>query len=226
MNVLLIAVLAIFAYCAFRGWRRGLLRILYSLISGILLMGLMAYATPHVSSYIKDNTGIYAVIQEKCTQVIRERSQEGLEGVSESGEVAGISLPEKVTSYIVGAGEDVLEQSGAYDAVGSKVADWILSEIAFFVSFLLALMVVRLIGRALRIVSRIPVIKGVNRILGVFAGLLQAFIIISLAFLFMALIAGTQLGVCCLAYIDADPFLSYLYYNNALLEICSYFIAG
>ena len=53
MNWLLLVVVGLILFCAIRGWRRGLLRILYSLISVILLIGLISYATPYISSYIK-----------------------------------------------------------------------------------------------------------------------------------------------------------------------------
>ena len=46
MNWLLLVVVGLILFCAIRGWRRGLLRILYSLISVILLIGLISYATP------------------------------------------------------------------------------------------------------------------------------------------------------------------------------------
>ena len=43
MNWLLLVVVGLILFCAIRGWRRGLLRILYSLISVILLIGLISY---------------------------------------------------------------------------------------------------------------------------------------------------------------------------------------
>ncbi len=221
MNWLLIIVLAILLFCAVRGWRRGFLRILYSLVSIILLMGLMAYATPHISNFVKENTGIYMSIQERCTEAVRERAETGIENAAEEAAVAGISLPNKVSSYIMGTGEDVLENSGVYDAIGGKAADWLLSGIAFFLALILSLIIVNAIGRILDIANKIPIIKGINRTLGIFAGLFQGFIIIWLAFLFLALLAGTSIGEMCIRFIDENFFLKYLYYHNTLLEIFS-----
>lgn len=221
MNWLLIIVLAILIFCAIRGWRRGFLRILYSLVSIILLMGLMAYAAPHISNFVKENTGIYTSIQERCTEAIQERAEAGIESSAGESTVAGISFPDKVSSYIMGTGESVLENSGVYDTIGGKAADWILSGIAFFLALIISLIVVNAIGKILDIANKIPVIKGINRTLGIFAGLLQGFIIIWLAFLFLALIAGTSGGSLCINFINESFFLKYLYYHNALLEIFS-----
>lgn len=221
MNWLLIIVLAILLFCAIRGWRRGFLRILYSLVSIILLMGLMAYATPHISNFVKENTGIYTSIEERCTEAIQERAEAGIESAAGESDVAGISLPDKVSSYIMGTGEGVLENSGVYDVIGSKAADWLLGGIAFFLALILSLIIVNAIGKILDIANKIPIIKGINRTLGIFAGFLQGFIIIWLAFLFLALIAGTSVGELCINFIDENFFLKYLYYHNALLEIFS-----
>lgn len=223
MNWILVIVLAILIFCAVRGWNRGLLRMLFSLVSVIVLIGLVAYATPHVSNFVKEHTGAYDKIQEYCTDAVQRRAESGLEdavGQTDNTHEKG-GLPDKVTSYIMGTGESVLEQSGMYEAVGSKAADVILSGIAFFITLILALILVNIIGKALDIVNKIPIIKGINRTLGIFAGVLQGFIIIWLIFMFLAMISGTSYGKICIDYIDSNPFLEYLYYNNVLLEIFS-----
>ena len=110
MNWLFWIVVAIIVFFAIRGWNRGLLRILYSLISVVLLIGLISYATPYVTSYIKENTGVYTILQERCTQALKNRGESSIEEKTseQSGntEVAGVSLPEHVTSYITDSGND------------------------------------------------------------------------------------------------------------------------
>ena len=73
MNWLFWIVVAIIVFFAIRGWNRGLLRILYSLISVVLLIGLISYSTPYVTSYIKESTGVYTLLQERCTQGVKNR---------------------------------------------------------------------------------------------------------------------------------------------------------
>ena len=170
MNWLLLVVVGLILFCAIRGWRRGLLRILYSLISVILLIGLISYATPYISSYIKNNTGIYTALEQHCIQAFQERGQSSVsQTVSGNTDVVGVALPEQVASYITNSGNNLLEQSGIYEALGRKMADWILAGVSYFVALLLAGLIVSMIGKSLRIINRIPVLKGVNRILGIFA---------------------------------------------------------
>ena len=101
---------------------------------------------------------------------------------------------------------------------------WILAGVSYFVALLLAGLIVSMIGRSLRIINRIPVLKGVNRILGIFAGAFQGLIIVWLLFLFLTLFAGTEQGQQCIAQIDQSNILSYLYYNNVLSKILTGFL--
>lgn len=227
MNWLLIVVCAIILFCAIRGWNRGLLRILYSLISVVLLIGLISYATPYISSYIKNNTGVYAALEQRCTQAFRNSGQERVSDSVDNGtSVAGVSLPEQVTSYITDSGNSLLEQTGVYDALGKKMADWILAGVSYFVALLVAGIIVSMIGRSLRIINRIPVIKGINRTLGIFAGAFQGLIFVWLLFMLLSLFAGTEEGKMLIGQIDQNSILRYLYYNNVPSRILTGFLFG
>ena len=227
MNWLLVVVGAIILFCAIRGWNRGLLRILYSLISVVLLIGLVSYATPYVSNYIKDNTGIYRVLEQRCTQAIRDNGKAKLsDNVNGGSTVAGVSLPEQVTSYITDSGNNLLDQAGVYEILGKKMADWILAGISYFVTLLIAGIIVSMIGRSLRIINRIPVIKGINRTLGIFAGAFQGLILVWLLFMLLSLFAGTEEGKMIIEQIDQSSILRYLYYNNIPSRILTGFLFG
>ncbi|MCC8028421.1 MAG: CvpA family protein [Lachnospiraceae bacterium] len=252
MNWLMIVILIIFLIFVIRGWRRGLLKMLFSVISIVILIALVAWATPHISTLIRENTGIYTAIENRCTEAIQSRVESslenglesGLESGSESGpksgpeinsenspesgsennadrssDSTGVSLPETITSYITGSGENAIAESGVYETMGSKAADWILAGASFLIALLLAILVVRIIGHALGIVNHIPILGGINRVLGLFAGGFEAFVLVSLLFLFVALIAGTGTGSTITAYIDENALLSYWYDHNVLLNL-------
>ena len=110
--------------------------------------------------------------------------------------------------------------------LGSKLADWILAGISYFIALIAAGIIVSLIGRALRIVSRIPVIKGINRTLGIFAGGFQGLLLIWLLFLLLTLFAATDIGKMCIEQINQNVVLRYLYYDNALSKILTGFLFG
>ncbi len=230
LNWLLIVVLVLFAVFIIRGWRKGLLRLLFSLVSVIVLIVVMAHATPHVSTFIREHTGLYTMVEEKCTEQIQKKMESGLENsagqTTEKAAVAGVSLPEQAAAYIVENTESMIEKTGIYQNMGSRAADLIVRGISFFVTLILAIVLLKIIDRLLGIANHIPVIKGINRTLGLFGGALEAFIIISLGFMFIAMIAGTQAGTALTEQIDQSMLLSYLYYKNPLLGLFSGFSAG
>lgn len=168
-------------------------------------------------------TGTLYTGVEKSWRIVDRRKTSEQSG---NTEVAGVSLPEHVTSYITDSGNALLDQTGVYDMLGSKLADWILAGISYFIALIAAGIIVSLIGRALRIVSRIPVIKGINRTLGIFAGGFQGLLLIWLLFLLLTLFAATDIGKMCIEQINQNAVLRYLYYDNALSKILTGFLFG
>ena len=103
------------------------------------------------------------------------------------------------------------------------MADVIVGILAFLIALLLAVIIVWIIGKATDIVNKIPVIKGINRFLGIFAGALQGFIVVWLLFMLVALISGTSIGKILISCINDSRFLYVLYENNVILEIITSF---
>ncbi len=84
MNWMLIIVIIIFLIAIFRGWRRGLLRLLFSLVSIVVLIWLFSALNPYISSFIKEHTGLYEWIEERCTQRIGDQFSSGLSFLTDS----------------------------------------------------------------------------------------------------------------------------------------------
>lgn len=68
MNWLLVVVLVILAGHTIKGYRRGLLRVLFSVASLLITVLFVAWATPYVSNFLKENTKIYQKVETKCEQ--------------------------------------------------------------------------------------------------------------------------------------------------------------
>ena len=225
MNWLLIVILVVFLLLLIHGWRKGFLRILFSLAAILVLIGLVSFATPHISGFLKEHTGIYTMLEERCAERIQTRA-EGEAETEDSGDapsessVAGISLPQKAVAYLTDGG-DAAESGSVYQTLGGRAADLILSGASFLIALILAIIIVKLIDAGLGLVNHIPVLSGINRALGLFAGIFEGFLLVSIFFLFVALIAGTDLGKLLTGYIDESKFLSFIYQKNIILKFFS-----
>ena len=233
MNWLLIIVLVIIVFSAVRGFRRGLLRVLFSLVSVVVLIGLITFATPYVSQFIADHTQIDSVISENISTKIRNSAEAAADSAinnqKEGLEAVGISLPEVLEKNVFDKGIQGAEQAvagtGIYEQAGDQMAGIIIAIVSFLIALIFACIIVWLIGKATDVVNKIPVIKGINRFLGFFAGGLEGFIIVWLFFMFVSIISGSRLGQDLIQNINNNDFLVFLYDHNAVLAIVSNFIS-
>ncbi|MBO5372825.1 MAG: CvpA family protein [Lachnospiraceae bacterium] len=236
MNGLEIVVIGIIALCAYAGYRRGFLRVIYSLMSWILVLGFVTWSTPYITEYLEEKTELKAYIQEKCLEHIEQSAEAKIEQnaleistdtqkeMSEIGIWLPESIMEKFSESSMQTAELLFEESGIYTEIADTIAHFIIEGIAFFAALLTASIVTRYLASALDLVSYLPIIKGANKMLGVAAGLLKGLIIIWLGFYIITICAASDIGNQLLAYIEESSFLPYLYNHNILLEIIMIFL--
>ena len=70
MNVLLLIIAVIFAISAWIGYKKGLVRIVASLLATLIVVFLVSLATPYVSQWIRQITPLESAIQNKMTELI------------------------------------------------------------------------------------------------------------------------------------------------------------
>lgn len=232
MNWLLIVVLLVLIAYTVRGYRRGMLRVLYSLFSLVVTILFVAWTTPYISRIIKENTQIYQKIEEKCEESIREKTQTQITEETEQDadilEEYGIKLPEALENMlsdkIQEGSDDFLESSGAYTAMAEHLAQLAVDGIAFFTALIICAILLHILGGLIDVVSMIPVLKGINRILGLAAGLLQGLIMVWLFLYLVTVIQAFPVGQELLALVQESTFLTRLYQNNLVVYFVGLFL--
>ena len=229
MNWVLIVVMLLLIWEMMRGYRRGLLRTIYSLVSWVIVLVIVTLATPHIDAYLIEHTTLYDKIEAYCETSVRENAQNKIEqqAADGSGEdpiaELGIKLPEGVWNDVLektgNVADEFLETSGGYNEVAKGVAGFIVEGISFFIALVIARIIVHLISRFLGVVSRIPVIRGINKTLGIFAGAIYGLILVWIAFYLVALGSTSELGGMIISYIYQNPLLTFLYENNFVITI-------
>ena len=240
MNWLLVVVLVILAGHTIKGYRRGFLRVLFSVASLLITVLFVAWATPYVSNFLKENTKIYQKVETKCEQKVRKDTKEQIVQKEEKStgllEEYGIRLPKSIEEKLFGnvekGADGVLETSGVYKAMAEPLAQLAVDGIAFFVSLIVCAisstppircsMIAHLIGGVLDIASELPVIKGINQVLGLGAGLLYGLLLVWLFFYFVAVMQAFPFGQSLLAMIQQSEFLTALYEDNMVAYVVQY----
>lgn len=240
MNILLIIVVAILIGCMITGYRKGFLRIVYSLIAWILVMAFVYISTPYIKEFIIENTGIDESIEAYCEETVRKPIETQVqkdtaqtvgttaEELKAAGiEELGIKLPESVIEDIIentsNTANDFLEESGAYTKLSQAMADFMLQGIAFMVAFVIGGAASVIISCVLGIVSKIPVLSGTNKTLGLLAGAIEGLLIVWTAFYFIAIFSSSEAGGILVSYIYDSAVLTFLYENNLVLTIINIF---
>lgn len=235
MNVLLIAVCIILALSVVIGFFRGFVRILFSLVSMVVLLVVVAWATPYIAQFLKHNTGIYHQLEQVCSERIYQSLEQTLHHGHEeartqnkpevSAEAFGEMLPlpqswvEEIVKNANDAAVQAVDTEGLCRQAGAYLADWILQGIAFFATYLLCSIALHLILGLLDVMSHLPVLKGVNRALGAVVGLVQGLMLVWLLLFVITIACTSQPGQLLMAEIERSEILTFLYRHNGILYL-------
>lgn len=213
INILLIIVLVILAGSVLWGIRRGFIRVVFTLAAIVLMSALVSWISPQVNDFLRENTSLHQVFTEKCTDRIQQKTEKSIEQDMPRlwSDQLAVQANEAVNS--------VLDSTGIYRETGEFIADWILKGIACVISFLVIGIVLKLIINLLDLVSKLPLLRGVNRILGAAAGLIFGLLIVWFGLFVVALACTSQWGQQALASIEKSDFLTFLYQNNGVLYL-------
>lgn len=227
MNWVLVVVLFILAISAGLGYSKGGLRIAYSLVSWVIVLVFVSWATPHVKFYLLENTVVYEKVEAHCEKIVCQSAEEQIDALQseKEAELAQLSfnIPETVWNRILektsDEAGDFLEENGVYKKVAEGLAAFVVEGIAFLITLVFAWLLVYIVSQILGIVAHIPIIKGVNRFLGLFAGAIYGLLLVWLIFYITALGGTGEMGKIIVSYIYESPFLTFLYENNLVLTL-------
>lgn len=227
MNWVLIIVLFVLAASAILGYYKGVLRIAYSLAAWVIVLVFVTWATPYIDRILTENTSIDEKLLSYCEETLRQTADTqtdtgNVESESDLAEL-GVQLPCTVLDGILQKADDTadefLEESGAYEKMAQGLAGFLMSGISFIIALVISWLIVGMLSQAIGIASKIPVIKGVNQLLGFLAGGIYGLILVWIGFYLVALTSAGETGRTIVSYIYQSPLLTYLYENNLVLTL-------
>ncbi len=134
-----------------------------------------------------------------------------------------LPIPEALRDLLLDYNNDEgyrsLGVTGFADYLVHFLATVILNVIAFVAAVILVQILLHLVIGALDILAHIPLIGGLNRLLGLILGLVQALFFLWLFFLILSMTSATQWGLQLMDMVQSSQALSALYDSNLFLEI-------
>ena len=196
-----IIVLAFVVISVAIGYKRGLLKSLFSVVSYVasIILSFMLYP---VLSQMLMKTPIYTFLEEKI-------------GKNYLGTASSEALSEgNFLSQYINKGVET-----ATNELSGAVAQLIVNVIAFILIVIICKIAIKLIGNCLNIFTKVPVIKQFNRLGGAVAGGLIGIVLLYIVF---AVIVTTSLlgsGSKVMGEIEKSHLASEMYNNNVLLNL-------
>jgi uncharacterized membrane protein required for colicin V production len=229
VNLLDIAVLALFAFFLLSGWYRGFMNTLFSLVAYTISCGVALLARPLLENAVKHSADLYSAVLyyaegaelvgdvELSRTAISSLSSEQISGVMEKAQLP-LPMGARITENIAreAFAKDGLTTLGDYfnQTIVSVFINILCVLLLFVAVRLLLAFVIHMIDYAR---NGYPVLHTTDGLLGGCFGLIRGFLAMYILFMLapIALIVLPSL----IKYIDASYFGSFFYNSNFLLRL-------
>lgn len=208
-----------------QGFRKGLIRTAVSMVSFVIVMLVTAWLNPYVGDFIRERTNWEENIKEKCSTFLADYLEEQVEisAGDQAMVIEELPLPQSMKEKLAENNNSEIYRRMAVesfaDYLSGSIAYSIINGIGFLISFLVTIVIIKMILYAVDILTELPVIGGMNRLGGLALGAAQGILWIWILFLVVTLLCNTKIGGYLMGLIHEDPILLALYDKNLLMEI-------
>lgn len=212
MNWLLIVVVLILAACMTEGYYKGLIRMVVSTVSMVVVLWAGTVVTPHMTNFLTQYTGIDERVRETCDSYLQTRIEEKT-----------TELPMAVQGILGVLGENTAEQlirnSSVYQELVDSVTGSVMRGISYFISVLLITLIALLLAHLLNLLSKLPGIRAANKMAGLLLGVVKGLLLVWLLLYFVSILCAYGTGDGILQQIAESRFLSWLYQNDLFMKL-------
>ncbi|PKM54053.1 MAG: hypothetical protein CVU98_13630 [Firmicutes bacterium HGW-Firmicutes-3] len=222
MNTLDIILIAIILFCAINGMIKGFVKTLFGLSSTIVALVLTLIISPQVSGLIINNTSFDQMIGEKTIELLKIESLMGdqeteLDEVIVSG---AINLPGNILRFLEKNNtpeiNDKLEADGLGDYISGSIATMAVNAFVFVIVFLIVSLLLNAVVIVLDILTRLPIVKSMNKLGGFSVGLVIGVLIVWVTTMSLSFIISIQATETLSELIESSIFTKLFYYNNPI----------
>lgn len=221
MNWLLILVIGVLAFNSFNGRRRGLIKTVFVMFSTIISLVVTGWIAPTVSKEVQKNESIIRFVNEKVEKVV-DFTGVGTKTSDEVNFIDKLSIPSVMKNALLENNTTDIYTAMAVDSFNQYVCNYLTRTIINAAVFLIILIIVRIcllvISQTLDLISKLPVLNGLNKSAGLIAGFFYGILIIWVGCLIITVLGSTQLGQYFYGQISNNAVLSTIYNNNLLLR--------
>jgi len=221
MNIILLIVILILILSVLNGYRQGLIKAVFSMFTMIISLLIASQLMP-VLGKVLQKTPVYTVINQSIESTIVSSITLPTDKVTEQVDVINeLPLPGFLQNALI---EN--NNSQIYDALGindftAYISNYltclILNAISFVILFIVIFLILKIIGHTLDLISKLPILNGINKIGGIAIGLVNGLITLWIACVIITIFAGTGWAQYVFQAINESAVLRFIYNNNYFL---------
>lgn len=208
-------ILGIILLCVFFGYKKGLTKCVIKILSFVIAIIISVTFFKPISNLVINKTTIDDNIKNSIVQLVQD-------DVSESGKVKEDSnLPQTIVNHINKEIEKSVNDTKitVVNNVAEQISKTIVNVGVAIALFIIARIALIFISAISSMVTDLPIIKQFDKAGGIIYGLVEALIIIFVAFAIISLISPMIEDSGIIAAINKSILASVLYNNNILLNI-------
>lgn len=225
MNWLVIAVAAVLVAFALKGRQTGFIKTIFSIFSIIIAIVVSSAISPYISKTLRTNEKFYNYIYDRVEDVVKLKVEDkDKTTVSEQVEaIDELSLPESIKKNLL----ENKNNSEVYKAlhvdtfkgyVNGYITTLAINAISFLITYVVVTILLYAVCAALNIISKLPIINGLNKTAGLLVGLFEGLLVIWMLCIVLTAFSSTEAAQKLYELIQESQFLSCLYNNNLLLR--------
>lgn len=235
MNWLLLIVILCIAIFCYRGWSLGIIKSIFLICSTILALVITSICNPIVSNMLCSNEKLISTVSETVSQTMGiekgDNTKIELKTKKEQNKkIEQLPLSNNIKKQLMKNNTKKIYHNLLANTFEEYVCRYIAVMIIRGLSFVLLYIVVRIgifiLAKMMDIISKLPVIKQMDKTAGLVLGGLQSILIIWIGCIVLMLFSGTAIGKEIYRCINGSVILTFIYDNNILMTLLMDFING
>lgn len=223
---ILIGVIAFLFIMYMNGCKKGFVLIALSLVMSLVALVMSFMLEKPVENFIKDNTKIDEKVCSKMEVYVNkyiEKEMDMASGELQKDSINELKLPSSIKEKLIENNTaDIKLNMGAEsfsEYVAKYLTDILIESLAVMILFIVIRIVLRVVVTVADLISRLPIIRTVNKTLGGIIGLAEGIIIVWIAAIVVTALGATDIGGNLLEAISSNEILNFIYNNNLLLKL-------
>lgn len=235
MNWLLLIVILFIGIFCYRGWSLGIIKSIFLICSTILALVITSICNPIVSNMLCSNEKIVSATSDAVSHTMGIDKEKGKKNTiknkkEQNKKIEELPLSNHIKKQLVKNNTQKVYSNLLADTFEEYLCKYIAVMIIRVLSFLILYIVVRtgvfILAKMLDIISKLPVIKQMDKAAGLILGGLQSILLIWIGCTVLTLFSGTVIGKEIYECINNSVILTFIYNHNILMMLLTGFMDG